>query len=232
MLGWLDMHVFIINIIFIPSLLLLGFLSCGTLDTASKSKIISRSKSISKTKIIAKPKIVITTSKTSVYNMKTLFSHQKHHAAFENLKVSCTTCHNFGVKPLQKGPLGDRLTKKILIPSKDICHKCHMTKVMVPRQNQCRLCHINPKELRPLTHKTNWMRRHGNFAALDELGCIQCHKKQDCSDCHLNRDNMNPKVHRGNFRLTHAIEARMNPGKCIICHQSGTFCIDCHRGKK
>ncbi len=165
--------------------------------------------------------------------LKILFSHKKHAAAFEKIGVGCQDCHNFSFKSIEKGPLSVPIDQKELSADSKVCHQCHLGKVPVPKITQCNLCHVGgERELMPKNHNLDWKRRHGTLAAIDRDSCTSCHQKNECSDCHMRRDNMNPKVHRPNFRYSHAIKARMNPASCTTCHRYQSFCTDCHTGKR
>jgi len=166
-----------------------------------------------------------------IKELSILFSHKKHAESFSDMKISCKDCHNFSIKPTEKGPLGALIEDPAIKPARQLCHQCHQGKVMVPTPNRCTLCHLPSKDLKPDDHFISWKNRHGQMAQMDSDSCKNCHSKNDCSDCHLQRNGHSVRVHRGGFRFTHSMEARLNPNKCTTCHQSTGFCLDCHMGK-
>ncbi len=171
---------------------------------------------------------------TPLVNLGTVFSHKDHRNAFEKMKVQCTDCHSFAVKPdstkTLTGPLAPPVESGYLNPPKMICHRCHIDRVTQPRPNPCLLCHTDMEKIKPADHRLSWIKRHGSFAQMDRDTCSQCHSPSTCSKCHLQKDSMKPVVHPPNFRLTHSVVARSNPQSCTTCHRSQTFCRDCHKG--
>lgn len=162
--------------------------------------------------------------------VKSLFNHDKHKNILSKNKVSCTDCHSFSVKSLSSDPLAKNVDSGFLIPSKKVCHECHIDKVQMARVNQCTLCHLKPEKLIPSTHNLAWKSRHGHFAQMNPESCTSCHKdnQNSCNNCHTQKNTLKPMVHRPNFRMTHSIEARANPAKCTTCHTSTNFCLKCH----
>lgn len=172
------------------------------------------------------------TESVLIFPLKTLFSHQKHMKKFDELGLTCADCHTFLIKSEKKGPLGRPVKEHFALGPSGICHQCHLGKLSFPRPNQCTLCHSNSQILKPKNHLISWKERHGKIAQMDRDACAKCHTPQTCDRCHTKLDTMNPNVHRANFRLNHSVEARMNPQSCITCHREGSFCYDCHFGKR
>ena len=163
---------------------------------------------------------------------KGLFKHTHHQKILEELGISCTDCHNFSIKNLEKGPLAKPVEAGYIRAPLHICHQCHFGRVSLPRPNQCEICHTDAQSLKPRNHLVAWRERHGKMAQIDRDQCSKCHTQRTCDRCHLQVDTMNPTVHKANFRLYHSVEARMNPQSCTTCHANKNFCIDCHFGRK
>ena len=162
--------------------------------------------------------------------LKSLFNHKKHNEYLKDTNITCTDCHDFGVKSSSFDPTAKNVGAGFIVPDKKVCHQCHLGKVEVARVNQCTLCHINPEKLAPDSHRLAWKKRHGQFAQMNPASCNDCHKdnQNSCTNCHTQKISMKSIVHRPNFRLTHSIEARANPASCVTCHASTKFCLDCH----
>lgn len=165
-------------------------------------------------------------------SLKSLFDHKRHLAPFKDGSIGCTDCHTFSIKSPSFDPLAPNVAKGFLVPSRKVCHECHIGRVSLPRPNQCTLCHKEPAQLKPSDHALSWRSRHGRFAQQDPDSCTKCHSdnQNSCGNCHTQKNTLKPFVHRPNFRVMHSLEARANPSSCIACHSTTSTCVACHKG--
>ncbi len=90
----------------------------------------------------------------------------------------------------------------------------------------CQTCHENINKQTPWdNHKTDWIKRHRQFAEEENPVCTQCHSQENCRECHQQQA---PSSHTNLWRLqTHGIEASWGRENCQVCHQND-FCSACH----
>ena len=133
----------------------------------------------------------------------------------EALNGSCRICH--------ENTLKEGVTKLIVWERSDVVEirkKGHLMDL------DCKACHENINAETPWeTHDTNWITRHGMYAAEEEPLCTQCHEEENCRECHQ-RQKPSSHVNVWTWR-THGIEASWNRQNCQLCHQDD-FCTACH----
>ena len=133
----------------------------------------------------------------------------------EALNGSCRICH--------ENTLKEGVTKLIVWERSDVVEirkKGHLMDL------DCKACHENINAETPWeNHDTNWITRHGMYAAEEEPLCTQCHEEENCRECHQ-RQKPSSHVNVWTWR-THGIEASWNRQNCQLCHQDD-FCTACH----
>ncbi len=180
--------------------------------------------------------------------------HEDEVDADEINSETCGKCHLQKDLEEIEGPDYERPTKGVFRHTEGLsglCRKCHAdtvkegsTKVAFwPREDvikirnrahalglDCQTCHEKINKDTPWdTHKTNWIKRHGMFAAEEKPLCTQCHKQAVCRECHQQQP---PSSHINLWRAqTHGIEASWNRENCQLCHQND-FCVSCHTNTK
>lgn len=173
---------------------------------------------------------------------------REDHTAYRDLKFNeCAECHfGEGIPPNHGG--GWDKEHRILASRPDaVCSDCH-------DQSWCQDCHkgggIDAKlsrsqykrDIKPETHRTNWVSIHPIQAMSNPQQCSRCHEPKFCSDCH-GRQNVTSLTIRDHavsgsaqayiaaFPDQHAAEARRNLASCQACHPEGDVCLTCHSAK-
>ncbi len=180
--------------------------------------------------------------------------HEDEVDADEVNSETCGKCHLQKDLEEIEGPDYERPTKGVFRHTEGLsglCRKCHAdtvkegsTKVafwtredVIKIRNRahalgldCQTCHEKINKDTPWdNHKTNWIKRHGMFAAEEKPLCTQCHKQAVCRECHQQQP---PSSHINLWRLqTHGIEASWGRENCQLCHQND-FCVSCHADTK
>lgn len=147
------------------------------------------------------------------------FSHVKH----LQTDRECSNCHAEVTKKEVASPY--------ILPKMVDCINCHETKIV---SNVCESCHMAEDNLKPSSHKPNFIHAHSDLARNDmaeisnDMTCKTCHQPSYCQNCHEG-DNLDRKTHTLNYQFTHALQAQGKERECAVCHTERSFCIDCHR---
>lgn len=141
------------------------------------------------------------------------FSHQFH----LERDFPCLTCHQ-DIPEVAQNRLGAAIQMSL-------CMTCHTT----PQSSKdCQTCHRSLVGKTPVSHKTDWLRRHGLEAETSfNNDCNLCHQEEQCEACHLTRQ-VERRVHRTDFDYTHGQEYLTFSRDCMTCHEMPSFCSTCH----
>lgn len=171
------------------------------------------------------------------------FDHAAHLARIQAKgNDACRTCHASERLP-EPGPPRDPT------PPMSACTACHHHEEEVAAA-RCTPCHVSLRRfpLRPiqalagLSHRGDFVRRHGRLVGNSAETCAQCHDQTYCAKCHANatlpfrpelqfpEDVKTDFIHRGDFVSRHHIEAAADPAGCRKCHGS-FFCDSCHQAQ-
>lgn len=161
-----------------------------------------------------------------VRDLKKLFDHKQHEAAFKLKNFDCVSCHPMGKI------LSDSELKRVTNLKDQSCHQCHnSSQEMEGSPKRCQTCHINvPQDKRHIL-KMWGDKHHGLAATQNSKDCERCHQPQTCAECHSGQGALKRDMHSRGFIFSHAIKARMNSQSCESCHQA-SFCIACHQKEK
>lgn len=124
----------------------------------------------------------------------------------------------------------------------DSCADCHVASVVKPPKNICADCHeegfvasvADPLSERLVStgHGPAWVKRHGEFATIKGVSCMECHTEETCVSCHTGDkafefDDSSLSPHPSSFMLKHPFAAKAKGDTCNACHEESS-CNDCH----
>ncbi len=151
-------------------------------------------------------------SRITAYSEK--FNHATH---IDNAKIECKVCHADLDAPLPSERIGH-------FPTMVECIACHTQKLV---SSDCQKCHLKTDDLEPVSHKLDWIHRHGAVASASQNECSACHKQESCQYCHNGDVVFTP--HPRNYISRHGQEAHLSDLSCAVCHEQRDFCNECHR---
>ncbi|MCK5075026.1 MAG: cytochrome c3 family protein, partial [Calditrichia bacterium] len=129
---------------------------------------------------------------TRIQSYSLLFSHEKHLKS----NINCLKCHADINKKEFAGVYH--------LPAMDKCMNCHTKKTVT---NQCNACHAPDEQLRPVSHRGDFMHIHGQSAKTGNMdvsvnmSCSSCHSDNYCQNCHEG-ENVEKNIHPLNFEFT------------------------------